>query len=280
MRRYKEFCAEFGIPFLPTSEATLRYFCAEQSRYVAYGTIRVYLAAIRLWHIESGFPDPMLNAVRLRYLCRGIRRQRASIRDSRLPITIPLLKLLKRGLAASLLSSYQKLAYWAAFTLAFYGCLRVSEYTNPPPHSPHRHLLLSDVRVQSALIITLATTKTNQFGPPQAVTIQPTGNSTCPVRAMKKFLLNRTRLRDGPLFQLEDGSHLSRSDINSWLRCLLRDTGVDPSRYSSHSFRIGSATAAAAAGFSDTQIQRLGRWRSDAFRRYIRPTQPPPPLSA
>ncbi len=51
----------------------------------------------------------MLNVVRLRYLCRGIRRQRVLVRDTRLPITIPLLKLLKWGLAASLLSSYHNL---------------------------------------------------------------------------------------------------------------------------------------------------------------------------
>ncbi len=65
----------------------------------------------------------MLNAVHLRYLCRGIRRQRASIRDSRLSITIPLLKLLKRGLAASLLSSYQKLAYCLSFVVTMFRAI-------------------------------------------------------------------------------------------------------------------------------------------------------------
>ena len=41
-------------------------------------------------------------------------------------------------------------------------------------------------------------------------------------------------------------------------------------KYSSHSFRIGAASAAAAAGIPDWQIQALGRWSSDCYRGYIR----------
>jgi hypothetical protein len=37
-----------------------------------------------------------------------------------------------------------------------------------------------------------------------------------------------------------------------------------------HSFRIGAATAAAIQGASDEDIQRMGRWKSQAFKRYIR----------
>ena len=37
-----------------------------------------------------------------------------------------------------------------------------------------------------------------------------------------------------------------------------------------HTFRIGGASAAASAGVPDSVIQILGRWKSDAYRRYIR----------
>ena len=43
----------------------------------------------------------------------------------------------------------------------------------------------------------------------------------------------------------------------------------DATTFSSHSFGIGSATAAAKAGFDDFFIQTLERWKSNAFTAYI-----------
>ena len=46
--------------------------------------------------------------------------------------------------------------------------------------------------------------------------------------------------------------------------------GVDPSPFSSHSLRIGGATAALAAGMSPLTIRVMGRWDSDVYRVYCR----------
>ena len=54
------------------------------------------------------------------------------------------------------------------------------------------------------------------------------------------------------------------------LTACLSHAGYDCSQYKCHSFRIGAATTAATRGFTDAQIQTMGRWRSAAFRRYIR----------
>ena len=46
--------------------------------------------------------------------------------------------------------------------------------------------------------------------------------------------------------------------------------GLDPTRYSTHGFRIGGASLLAAAGLPDYVIQSIGRWKSLAFLSYIR----------
>ena len=54
------------------------------------------------------------------------------------------------------------------------------------------------------------------------------------------------------------------------LHSALAGIGVDVANYSGHSFRIGAASTAAKAGFSNSFIQILGRWKSLAFTTYIR----------
>ena len=43
--------------------------------------------------------------------------------------------------------------------------------------------------------------------------------------------------------------------------------------YALHSGRIGEATRLAAGGVSTMEIQRQGRWTSDAFMMYVRATR-------
>ena len=51
---------------------------------------------------------------------------------------------------------------------------------------------------------------------------------------------------------------------------MLTRLGKDDSAYCGHSFRIGAATSAAAAGVEDHLIQTMGRWSSDCYVRYIK----------
>jgi len=78
---------------------------------------------------------------------------------------------------------------------------------------------------------------------------------------------------------------LKRSNFFASLKNALSVAGINLEKFSSHSFRkewpqlqdrnghsfkIGVATTAAKCGLSDSAIQQLGRWRSSAYKRYIR----------
>ena len=73
----------------------------------------------------------------------------------------------------------------------------------------------------------------------------------------------------GPLFIRENGQPFTRELLSTWLKRILGSAGVQ-GNFSSHSFRIGAATAAAQAGVPDHLIQTLGRWSSNAYQVYIR----------
>ena len=91
----------------------------------------------------------------------------------------------------------------------------------------------------------------------------------CPVKA----LVDYCRLRGsqpGPLFCHQNIAPVTVNQFNSELSRCLKFCGLDTSRYKGHSFRIGAASHAADKGFSDAQIRTLGRWKSDAFKLYIR----------
>jgi hypothetical protein len=46
--------------------------------------------------------------------------------------------------------------------------------------------------------------------------------------------------------------------------------GIPIDRINTHSLCSGGANALALAGYSDTQIQKMGRWRGATFKEYIR----------
>ena len=268
------FCTKHGIKPLPASQLTLRYFCTELSYLVSYATIRVYLAGIRLFHIENHFPDPTTETPLLHYLCNGIHRCTGDKKLKRRPITISLLRSIKLELSRDFsLHPHDKLLYWAAFTLAFYGFLRASEYTSPTHrhYDQSRHLLCQDITLNhNSMKVHIKASKTDQYRQSAVVLISRTGTSTCPLNPMDKFLKQSNCRKSSPLFTFRNGKYLTRQDVSSMTKSLLYLVGANPALYSSHSYRIGAATTAAAAGISESFIQTLRRWQSTSYKTYIR----------
>lgn len=93
--------------------------------------------------------------------------------------------------------------------------------------------------------------------------------SFCPVQLLLNYIVLRGT-QPGPFFSTLDGAPISRTSFTDLLSLAIRHCGLDPSRYKGHRFRIVAATHAAERGFSDAQIRSFGRWKSNAFQKYIR----------
>ena len=73
-----------------------------------------------------------------------------------------------------------------------------------------------------------------------------------------------------PFFRMRNMKPLLKPCFVSEVCKALMALGLPAGDYAGHSFRIGAAMAAAAAGIEDSTIQLLSCWNSAAFFSYIR----------
>ena len=253
---------------MPTDSRTVRRFIAFQhDQNISPKTGIVYIAAIRKEHVNSGCTDPCIHDGKLKFILKGWCRTTKINMQIRRPITYSTLKLIKQRMRTECtLSGQDKLMLWSAFTLAYYGFLRVSEYTTTSRNVNQASLLLSDLILKPGhLLLLVRKDKTNQCGFPICLKLKITLKSCCPVRAFIKYCHGRTKSDQHSIcFVFEDGKFLTRQNVNYWLKVILGGG------FSSHSFRIGAATSAQNDGWTTEQIRTAGRWKSNVYMKYIR----------
>ena len=225
-------------PALPLTEPTLCQFAAVMAQTVSWGTIRVYLSAVRFFQIQAGLPDPSLAAFpRLTYVLKGIHRTTPEHRRKhRLPITLHILRAI-HGVWSTPPISYNHVMLWAACCTGFFGFLCSGEFTcpaaniadPPPPPTP------SDISIDSrenpqVITIHLRRTKTDPFGVGCKVYLGRTRMTPCPVAAMLHYLAARPSAH-GPLFTFEDGDPLTRAALVTHLQTAFSFCCLHPSIY-------------------------------------------------
>lgn len=221
----------------------------------------------------NGQQDPTDNFI-VRKILEGCRRSRRQS-DSRAPITLPILTKIVHALPHVCFSDYETKLFTAAYLLAYYGMLRVSEVVFTSQEQADKPLRLSDLVVEpggQAIQVCIRFSKTNQWGAPTILRI-PTYNgsykSVCCVGALTQFLSIRPTYQ-GFLFCHADKSPLTQSQFSGVLSKAICYLGLPGGIYKSHSFRIGRATSLALQGMPSEAIQKMGRWQSNAYKKYIR----------
>ena len=155
----------------------------------------------------------------------------------------------------------------------FFGFLRSGEFTVPSndTYDPSVHLSFHDIAVNShsapSLVrLRLKTSKTDPFRQRVDIFLGRGSKELCPVLALTCFLA-LWGSKPGPLFCWANGAPLTKPNLISSLRSALELAGYDPSKFASHSFRIGAASTAVER---DLVIKVLGRWNSDAYCHYVK----------
>ena len=156
----------------PADADDIRHFIAWLSVHnYAASTISTYVAAIGYYHKLHGFDDPTGEFL-VSKLLEGCRRNRPSF-DGREPMSVTLLDTIIRSLPAVCASSFECSMYSAAFSLAFFGFLRLGEFAADSRNRISESVLrASDVAMEYvdgqpvSVCIRLRQAKNNQCGPP------------------------------------------------------------------------------------------------------------------
>ena len=105
---------------------------------------------------------------------------------------------------------------------------------------------------------------------------------TCPVRALARRVIhirnNMTNWRTtiSAIFNKSVRHDVTDKDIRSSIKYAAEMLqypelkGIPVERVDTHSLRSGGANALSLSGYSDREIQKMGRWRSATFKEYIR----------
>jgi integrase len=135
-------------------------------------------------------------------------------------------------------------------------------------------LRMEDVVFRGGLLrVWIARSKTDQLAKGMEIVIEPMGQDTCPVMLMRQFLRWRGS-GSGLLFRSSTGGKLSSGAISSICQRMVKACGRKEV-VSSHSLRIGGATAAVEGGLMREKVMTIGGWTSDAINCYLQARELP-----
>lgn len=276
---YLDFCNTLNIKPVPISQSDLGRYIAHLSRRLSFCSIRQYLNAVRIMHLEGGEKNPLENNWYINSILKGVKRVKGDVTKQKLPITLDILK----GIFLNLnLNNQLDRTFWAACLVAFFSFFRKSNLLveSHIVFDPARHLCASDVEfTPDGAIITVRWSKVIQFRQKiLQVPLPRVPNSPfCPSTALLQLALdNPPPPVPVPLFRytLGGASHvpLTQHRFTDKLRCCLRALGIPSSDYSSHSFRRGGASYGLQCGLTSDLIKLQGDWSSNSYERYLQPS--------
>ena len=246
-------------------------------------TIRGKLTGIRWHHLNNGLKNPCDGKFRLANVIKSLKRIRGES-TGKWPVTPSQLRHLRARLD---FTNPRHVVAWAGVTSGFFLCMRTSEYlaegyTFDPtrslttekvvPHLGDTILSAADFELADSITVVFELSKTDQNRVGCSRTVYSTFDDLCPVEAYKQLRRLRGSNWSGADAAMGDGTGwvMNREVMSAILKATAVDLALDGADFATHSLRIGGATTMAATGlYTDDEIRRFGRWKSDCWRRYV-----------
>jgi site-specific recombinase XerD len=260
---FTRWCAARYLSPLPATPAALAAFLAcEAQRGSKPSSITRRIAGIRHAHLLAGHESPT-RAEMVKATLRGIRRTIGASPKRKAPLTADCV----RTMAEATPDNMTGLRDRALLLIGFAGAMRRSELVG---------LDVADViQTKDGLRLHIRASKTDQERQGATVAITP-GSSTCPIAALKKWLI-AAGIDQGPVFRqmlkggrVADG-RLSDRAVAEIVKNYAQRIGLDATLFSGHSLRAGFLTSAAQCGASIFKMMDISRHRSmDTVSGYVR----------
>lgn len=265
---------------LPASVEEIYEFCMWAGRTnegptaedVLSGTVSKYLHGLKAWHLYHLEKFPAVEEGVIKQILTASKRLDVSIpkKEGKKPIHLKHLV----HLAVELSSMGEKeLAVLDTVLVAFWGLARLGEMVSDKKERSEV-ITWGDVHIsvgsRREARITIRGAKTSKAGEKQTLQGRELNHLLCPVAALERRIA-RVKDKDDPLFaykEEEGEKRLSKQVVMSTCQKSWKESfgkGI-----TGHSFRVGGASFRYAIGVKIENICIIGRWKSEAYRLYIK----------
>lgn len=271
IRTWVFFCCNFNLPIYPAQVQHLILFLEFNSQTSKYEHLKHLLYCVKYLHMCKDLPFPS-GSFELETTLQGLKRRLSGTVNQVLPITPSILRKIYSKLD---LSRPSDLALWCCFLVTFYCLLRkANSVPEGQDFNVEQILARKHVRFdhQSKMVlIFVGWSKTNQFGNRDLVVPIPSNSDPAlDLYRHMNHLFGMVQVPGWrPAFSFSDNGFVTYSSFTSRLKTLLMAAGIDPSKYSGHSFRRGGATYLHSLGATPLEIQASGDWQTMVFTRYL-----------
>ena len=271
IRTWLYFCLFYDLPSLPADTKDLISFLQLNSFSSGYAHLKHLLHCVDYFHQINNVPVPTRNFA-MDSTLQGLKRELAGTPNQVLPILPGILRQIYTKLD---MNKNSDLALWCAYLTTFRCLFRKS---NTVPEGKiydtrrvltRKHIVLN--HQTKTVLVYVSWSKTIQFGEKDIVVpIPPTDDPALDLYKHLNMLFTRVKVDEvSPAFSFGPNSFIMYTTFTSRLKSLLKQCGIDPARYSGHSFRRGAATYLHSLGGSGLQIQASGDWSTLTFLRYL-----------